>query len=614
MEYPLRLSPIGITIFSCLLAFSAQAQTPTFTASSVVNDASMASGPIAPGMVANITGQNLGSATLPGNCTTTPLPYTCSAVSVLVNGSAAPLLYDSAALLKFQVPFTLTGSSATIQVTSTLSGSKQSSAAVTVPVAPAAPALYTASTSGSGTAYYYDSNGVFGSYYSIPVNPGDTVTLFGTGFGVTSPAVASGTIGPNTPAAVSATVVLTIGGQTVPATAVLMPGSAPNAQIGWDQVTFTVPSGLNQPTNQASSTYAMIVTVGGVASPSVNLLVAPPFLSLTAVSPSPVPLSTAPVTVTFTGSGFESGLTLTLQSPSGVQTNITGSNLNILSSTQFTAQITTGTTPGTWNAIVAYPNGDDSNFVTFLASGTGPTPTITKVEPAWSSTAESSQNTWIEIHGANLSSVTDTWSNASFANGLPTKLDGVTVTVDGLPAAIYYVSPTQINALAPLDTATGSVAVVVNTPYGPTAAQTVTETPATPAFLYFDAAGHINAQHLNYTLIGPTSLGSAFTPATPGEIVILYTTGFGQTTPAFSSQLTAPLNSSDEYTVSYAVTPLPTVTIGNLPATVGFAGLISPGLYQLNVTVPTSAPAGDLPIVAMYNGASTQSNAVITVQ
>jgi uncharacterized protein (TIGR03437 family) len=56
------------------------------------------------------------------------------------------------------------------------------------------------------------------------------------------------------------------------------------------------------------------------------------------------------------------------------------------------------------------------------------------------------------------------------------------------------------------------------------------------------------------------------------------------------------------------------VTIGNLPATVSFAGLSGPGLYQINLTIPPSAPAGDLPIVATYNSVSTQSNAVITVQ
>jgi uncharacterized protein (TIGR03437 family) len=59
---------------------------------------------------------------------------------------------------------------------------------------------------------------------------------------------------------------------------------------------------------------------------------------------------------------------------------------------------------------------------------------------------------------------------------------------------------------------------------------------------------------------------------------------------------------------------LPSVTIGNLPATVSFAGLSAAGLYQFNVVVPTSAPNGDNLLVATYNGSSTQSKVYLTVQ
>jgi uncharacterized protein (TIGR03437 family) len=45
-----------------------------------------------------------------------------------------------------------------------------------------------------------------------------------------------------------------------------------------------------------------------------------------------------------------------------------------------------------------------------------------------------------------------------------------------------------------------------------------------------------------------------------------------------------------------------------------FAGLVFPGLFQFNVFVPSTEPDGDLPIVATYGGASTQSAAVVTVQ
>ena len=64
-------------------------------------------------------------------------------------------------------------------------------------------------------------------------------------------------------------------------------------------------------------------------------------------------------------------------------------------------------------------------------------------------------NTWLEIHGANLAQTTMDWSQSNFLNGLPTTLGGVSATIDNKPAAIYYISPTQINVLAPLDTATG---------------------------------------------------------------------------------------------------------------------------------------------------------------
>ena len=81
----------------------------------------------------------------------------------------------------------------------------------------------------------------------------------------------------------------------------------------------------------------------------------------------------------------------------------------------------------------------------------------------------------------------------------------------------------------------------------------------------------------------------------------------------FKNQLTATgLPSANPFPLN--LPSLPRVTIGNLPAEVSFAGLVAPGLYQLNLTVPESAPDGDLPIIATYNGVSTQTTALITVK
>ena len=56
------------------------------------------------------------------------------------------------------------------------------------------------------------------------------------------------------------------------------------------------------------------------------------------------------------------------------------------------------------------------------------------------------------------------WQASDIVNGaLPTLLQGVSVTVNGLPAYVDYISPTQINALAPDDATLGPVPVQVTT-------------------------------------------------------------------------------------------------------------------------------------------------------
>ena len=78
-------------------------------------------------------------------------------------------------------------------------------------------------------------------------------------------------------------------------------------------------------------------------------------------------------------------------------------------------------------------------------------------------------NSWITIQGANLSSTTNTWDKAIVDGKLPTSLDGVSVSVGGKPAYVYFVSASQINVLAP-DAGTGSMSVTVSNGGGTSAA------------------------------------------------------------------------------------------------------------------------------------------------
>jgi hypothetical protein len=127
-----------------------------------------------------------------------------------------------------------------------------------------------------------------------------------------------------------------------------------------------------------------------------------------------------------------------------------------------------------------------------------------------------------------------------------------------------------------------------------------------PSFFVFGGGPYVAATHLNYSLIGPTSLYPGYsTPAAPGETIVLYANGFGPTSNAVVA---------GAETQSGMLSPLPIITIGGLPATVSFAGLVAPGEFQFNVMVPSSAGNGDQPIVATYGGMTTQAGTLITVQ
>ena len=62
---------------------------------------------------------------------------------------------------------------------------------------------------------------------------------------------------------------------------------------------------------------------------------------------------------------------------------------------------------------------------------------------------------WVAIKGANFSDVTTDWSQQDFSNGLPTSLGGVQVLMNGAHAAVYYVSPGQVNVQAPAAVGSG---------------------------------------------------------------------------------------------------------------------------------------------------------------
>jgi uncharacterized protein (TIGR03437 family) len=236
-------------------------------------------------------------------------------------------------------------------------------------------------------------------------------------------------------------------------------------------------------------------------------------------------------------------------------------------------------------------------------------PTISQVVNAEGGGASIAPNTWVQINGTNLAPAGDSriWQNSDFVNAkLPTQLDGVSVTVNGKSAYVYYISPTQVNILTPPDAMTGPVQVVATNNGTVSASFAAQAQSISPSFFVFNGGPYVAAVHTNGSLIGSTTLypGSS-TPAKPGETIVLYANGFGATsTPVVSGSTVQ----------SGTLSPLPVIEIGGIAATVQYAGLAAPGQYQFNVVVPSSLSNGDQPITATYNGHTTQAGTLITIQ
>jgi uncharacterized protein (TIGR03118 family) len=267
-------------------------------------------------------------------------------------------------------------------------------------------------------------------------------------------------------------------------------------------------------------------------------------------------------------------------------------------------------------------NGGDVNAV-YFAAGTGgekhglfgslqaaPSVPNDGVVNAASYNPTIAPGSFVAIAGTNLAPTTRTWAAADFVGGkLPTSLAGISATVNGNPAYIYYVSPTQIDLIPAADTKRGAVMVVISNnglagPPVPTNINTYS-----PGF-FIARGNYIAAVHADGTLVGPVGLiaNVRSSPAKPGETISLYATGLGPTTPASDGNVIPPASPATLATA-------PTVTIGGANATVTAAvATQSSGLNQINVTVPTGTANGDIAVVLTIGGASTQTGSIINVQ
>ena len=218
-------------------------------------------------------------------------------------------------------------------------------------------------------------------------------------------------------------------------------------------------------------------------------------------------------------------------------------------------------------------------------------------------------NSWVTIQGTNLASQTDDWSHSIVNGALPTSLDGVSVSMGGRPAYIYFISPGQLNVLAP-DVPSGPISVTVTTAGGTSAAFATAASAYGPAFFLWPSNQVVaTRQDYSYAAKAGTFAGATTVAAKPGDVVILWATGLGPTLPV------APLGVSVPTGGGYPTASAPTVTVDNTPAIVYGAALApgSAGLYQIAIQVPTTLADGDWPIQATIGGVASPAGTILSV-
>lgn len=190
-------------------------------------------------------------------------------VCVMVGSTAAPILAITPGQINFVVPQSLSGTTTSVQVVSGCgSANEQRSDSVSVTVQSAAPEFfYSLQTSaGLNPIAAVDLTTGLSVGPSSPAQPGDVLTLYATGLGVTSPPLATGQL-PTAATAIAGDIQVTVGGAQLGTTDVLYAGVTPS-NAGLYQINIRLPDSVSD------GDQPVRVIVNGYASPAGYIAVA----------------------------------------------------------------------------------------------------------------------------------------------------------------------------------------------------------------------------------------------------------------------------------------------------------------------------------------------------
>ena len=277
------------------------------------------------------------------------------------------------------------------------------------------------------------------------------------------------------------------------------------------------------------------------------------------------------------------------------QTWLTVSALTGSGSANLTLQASAaGLSNGVYNAMfsIAALNATPQSFQVpvVLLVGASPDISITGLGNAASGTQVFAPGQLMAVYGNGLASGPAT----AAIQPLPLVLSGVSATVNGVAAPLWFVSPGQINLQIPYETTAGA-AVLGVAHNGNVASYSFTVAPTGPGIFAYQGS------------VVPNATGS------PGQELVAFITGDGDVTPSLASGATAsPFATLAQLPHSRQAL---TMTIGGEPAHIVFHGIVNGlvGVTQVNFTIPADMGPGVQPVVVTVGGVdSAPVNLTIT--
>ncbi|HEV8145546.1 MAG TPA: hypothetical protein VGP79_04165 [Bryobacteraceae bacterium] len=238
--------------------------------------------------------------------------------------------------------------------------------------------------------------------------------------------------------------------------------------------------------------------------------------------------------------------------------------------------------------------GDGSQRIRKLVLETTPVPRPSALLHGASGSPKLSPGSLFSLYGELLATSTRITGDTPW----PRTIDGVIVTINGIAAPLYFISPTQINGQIPFETAVGTATATITVNGSAPIQVTFQVVPANPGVLVYNGNRAV--------AVNPNgSVNASNAPALPGDVELLYFSGIGVPEVPVATGAGSP----SAEPLGRAKYPFE-IRLNGQPVEVFYLGLAPgfPALCQANFRIP-SLPPGDYQLTIIVNG--EVSNTVI---